>query len=120
MKDEIKGNGFVMRPSPLPKKRTAIEYARAWLTGELEKNVLEYGLPALNDVMAVLHAEPQLLNSFVKHDVDVRLYHDFPILEQVKDGYDVSYTDRGRRMDTVHFSDVWPALVLYWQYRGLQ
>jgi hypothetical protein len=71
MKDEIKGNGFVMRPSPEPKKRTSIEYARAWLTGELEKNVLEYGLPALNDVMAVLHAEPQLLNSFVKHDVDV-------------------------------------------------
>lgn len=120
MCDEIKGDGFVMRQNPEAKKRTSEEYARAWLTGQLEADTLGYKLPALRDVMAILHKEPQLAQPYIKNNVDVRLYHDFPIIEESEDGYDVYLTDHGKKIDLVHFNNVWSALELYWQYRGLK
>lgn len=122
MSDEIRGEGFVMRPAPDASRMSGKEYARAWLLGEVELffNGKTYVFPTREDMMSVLREDPGLVERVVSKNPDIQGTHDVLFLEQVADGYDVYYTDRGAKADVSHFDDLWSALDAYWRYWGLR
>jgi hypothetical protein len=120
MDDEIKGKDFVMRPVPAPKQLSGKDYARAWLTGQTPPQGEGTFFPSKADVIDVLREEPNLVQQFIRKNVNVRSSYDTFYLEEVANGYDVYYTSHGQKKFLVHFVDLWEALGKYLEYLGLR
>ena len=102
-------------------KLSGKEYARAWLLGKATlENSATGNYPAFDDLMFVLRAEPGLAQRLVSTHVDVAHSHDVVYLEQVANGYDVYWTDHGRKVDLEHFDDLYAAAERHLSRAGIR